>query len=179
MAYSAADARQQILDRTAEAAEHLGVALAALGAAYETLDEAMADRLENELFRPVQLAFGRAQRTHEGFAARTSMAARTFAQPAPGHRDARAQIDRAVAEVRAAEDTLADLQDSMLPVEVGDPELRARGRGRPRAPRRRGSERARAHARARALGPTTAQGRVERHRARAGSRRRSTSAGGA
>ena len=125
MAYSAADARQQILDRTAEAAEHLGVALAALGAAYETLDEAMADRLENELFRPVQLAFGRAQRTHEGFAARTSMAARTFAQPAAGQRDARAQIDRAVAEVRAADDTLAHLQDSMLPVEVGDPELRA------------------------------------------------------
>jgi hypothetical protein len=125
MAYSAADARQQILDRTAEAAEHLGVALASLGAAYETFDEAIADRLENELFRPVQLAYGRAQRAHKGFAARTSMAARTFAQPAPGHRDARAQIDRAVAEVRAADDTLVHLQDSMLPVEVGDPELRA------------------------------------------------------
>jgi hypothetical protein len=125
MAYSAADAREQILDRTAVAAEHLGVALASLGAAYETLDEAMADRLENELFRPVQLAFGRAQRAHDGFAARTSMAARAFAPPAPGHRDARAQIDRAVAEVRAADDTLAHLQDSMLPVEVGDPELRA------------------------------------------------------
>ena len=53
------------------------------------------------------------------------MPARTFAQPTPGHRDARAQIDRAVAEVRAADDTLADLQDSMLPVEVGDAELRA------------------------------------------------------
>ena len=125
MAYNAADARQQILDRTAEATEHVGVALASLGAAYELLDEAMADRLENELFRPVQLAFGRAKRVHEGFAARTNMAASTFAQAAPGHLDARAHIDRAVAEVRAADDTLADLQDSMLPVEVGDPELRA------------------------------------------------------
>ena len=43
----------------------------------------------------------------------------------PAHRDVRAQIDRAVAEVRAAEDRLADLQDSVLPVEVGDPELPA------------------------------------------------------
>jgi hypothetical protein len=125
MAYSAADARQEILDRTAEAAEHLGVALAALGAGYETLDEALADRLENELFRPVQLAYGRAQRAHEGFAARAGLAARTFTQPAPGHGDARAQIERAVNEVRAADDTLANLQDSMLPVEAGDPELRA------------------------------------------------------
>jgi len=53
------------------------------------------------------------------------MAASTFAQPAPSRRDARAQIDRAVAGVRAADDALAGLQDSMLPVEVGDPELRA------------------------------------------------------
>jgi hypothetical protein len=125
MAYSAADARQEILDRTAEATEHLGVALTALGAAYETLDEALADRLEDELFRPVQLAYGRAQRAHDGFAARTGLAARTFTQRAPGHRDARGQIDRAVAEARVADDTLAHLQDSMLPVEVGDPELRA------------------------------------------------------
>ena len=125
MAYSTADARQDILDRTAEAADHLGVALAALGAAYELVDEATGDRLESALFRPVQVAYGRARRAHETFAARTGLTARAFEQPTPRHDDARAQIDRAVAEARAADDTLSELQDSMLPVEVGDPELRA------------------------------------------------------
>jgi len=57
MAYSAAEARQEILDRTAEAADHLGAALAALGAAYELVDEATGDRLERALFRPVQVAY--------------------------------------------------------------------------------------------------------------------------
>ena len=52
------------------------------------------------------------------------MAAHALTRPAP-RPPGRPQIDRAVAEVRAAEDTLADLQDSVLPVEVGDPELRA------------------------------------------------------
>jgi len=125
VAYSAADARQEILDRTAEAADHLGAALAALGAAYELVDEATGDRLERALFRPVQVAYGRARRAHDAFAARAGLAPRAFAQPSPGHRDAHAQIDRAVTEARAADDVLAELQDSMLPVEVGDAELRA------------------------------------------------------
>jgi hypothetical protein len=125
MAYRAADARQEILDQTATATDHLGAALAALGAAYEALDEATADRLEDELFRPVQVAYGRARRTHDDFAARSGLATRAFEQPAAGHRSAREQIDRAVGEARAADDTLSTLQDSMLPVEVGDPELRA------------------------------------------------------
>jgi len=125
MAYSTADARQEILDVIADAADHIGVALAALGAAYELVDEAAGDRLESTLFRPVQVAYGRARRAHEAFAARTGLSARSFAQPAPGHLDAHGQIDRAVTEARTADDLLAELQDSMLPVEVGDPELRA------------------------------------------------------
>jgi len=54
MAYSTADARQEILDVIADAADHIGVALAALGAAYELVDEAAGDRLESTLFRPVR-----------------------------------------------------------------------------------------------------------------------------
>ena len=125
MAYSTADARQEILDVIADAADHIGVALVALGAAYELVDEAAGDRLESTLFRPVRVAYGRARRAHEAFAARTGLSARSFAQPAPGHLDAHGQIDRAVTEARTADDLLAELQDSMLPVEVGDPELRA------------------------------------------------------
>ncbi|HWT22536.1 MAG TPA: hypothetical protein VN213_03425, partial [Solirubrobacteraceae bacterium] len=36
----------------------------------------------------------------------------------------RARLEAAVGAVDAADDVLAELQDSMLPVEVGDPELR-------------------------------------------------------
>ncbi|TMK24264.1 MAG: hypothetical protein E6G62_08820, partial [Actinobacteria bacterium] len=70
MPYTTADARQQLLDAVAEATEALAAALAALGEAYEQLDERNADVLEQELFRPVQLAYGRARRTHAAFAER-------------------------------------------------------------------------------------------------------------
>ena len=59
MAYSTEEARIQLLDDIAHAIDELGVALAALGAAYELLDERTADQLEAELFRPVQVAYGR------------------------------------------------------------------------------------------------------------------------
>jgi hypothetical protein len=51
------EARQDLLDGIADAIDEIG---AALGAAYEQLDEHTADRLEAELFRPVQVAYGRA-----------------------------------------------------------------------------------------------------------------------
>ena len=44
MPYSSAEARQQILDVVAAAAEKIGLAVASLGAAYEQLDIASADR---------------------------------------------------------------------------------------------------------------------------------------
>jgi hypothetical protein len=127
MSYRAADARQQLLDDLAVAIEELALALALVGAAYELLDERTADRLEEELFRGVQTAFGRAQRTHAAFAARYSLPGRTFAQPSPGlpSQGARAFLERAGESISEADDALAELQDSMLPVEVGDPELRA------------------------------------------------------
>lgn len=127
MAYRASDARQHLLDTVAEAIEELGFALASFGAAYEQLDEFTADRLEEELFRPVQGAYGRARRTHAAFADRHGLEGRTFQPASPGVPSSRARgfIDDAVDALRRADDTLSGLQDSMLPVEVGDAELRA------------------------------------------------------
>jgi hypothetical protein len=127
VAYTTADARQQLLDTLASAAEDLGLALASLSEAYEQLDEQSADRLEQELFRPVQMAYGRAKRTHSEFARRHRLAARTFPTPAPGapSHGVKGFVEGAVEAVEQADRTLATLQDSMLPVEVGDPELRA------------------------------------------------------
>jgi hypothetical protein len=127
MSYVTAEARQALLDELAAVIDHLGVALAALGDAYEQLDERSADRLEEELFGPVQRAYGRAQRTHAAFAERHGLPGRTFAPAAHGvpSTGVRGFLERAVEAVADAEDTLVELQDSMMPVEVGDPELRA------------------------------------------------------
>ena len=126
MTYLTAEARQRLLDDMALAIEELALALAVLGAAYELLDENTADRMEEELFRGVQTAFGRAQRTHAAFAARYSLQGRTFEQPSPGlpSQGARAFLARAGEAITEADTLLAELQDSLLPVEVGDPELR-------------------------------------------------------
>src|SRR5467141_3455116 len=84
MAYTTADARQQLLDTLGDAIEQIAVALASLGEAYEQLDEQKADTLEQELFRPVQMAYGRAKRTHAEFAHRHGLPARTFEPAVPG-----------------------------------------------------------------------------------------------
>lgn len=127
MTYAASDARQQILDTLADAVDRLAIALNYLGEAYERVDDHMADRVEAELFRPVQGAYGRAKATHVGFSKRHGLAARTFDTPSAAHPSptARAFIDRAVQATGEADHTIASLQDTMLPVEVGDPELRA------------------------------------------------------
>jgi hypothetical protein len=124
---SDAEARQELLDAVAEAADRLGFALAELGAAYDEVDEQTADRLEEELFRPVQAAYGRARRTHTAFAEGHGLPPREFAGASPGvaHGGARVRIDKAVDAVREADLELTELQDSMLPVEYGDAELRA------------------------------------------------------
>jgi hypothetical protein len=127
MAYVAAEARQQLLDDLGRATDELGVALAALGAAYEQLDERNADRLEEELFRPVQLAYGRARRTHAGFAERHGLQGRTFETASAGlpSQGVKGFLDNAVDAVGKADSAIAEIQDSMMPVEVGDAELRA------------------------------------------------------
>jgi hypothetical protein len=127
MAYVTAEARQQLLDALATATDDIGGALGALGDAYEQLDEASADQLEDALFGPVQVAYGRAKRTHAEFADRHGLPRRTFASPPPGapSRGVRGFLDQAVGAVVKADAELGALQDSMLPVEVGDAELRA------------------------------------------------------
>jgi hypothetical protein len=127
MGYSTSDARQQLLDTLAEATDALGFALACLAEAYDKLDEHNGDRLEEELFGPVQGAYGRAKAAHAEFAGRHGLPGRTFEQQSAGvsPRGAPGFIDQAVGAVSEADTALAELQDSMLPIEAGDPELRA------------------------------------------------------
>ncbi|MBA2517645.1 MAG: hypothetical protein H0V22_10095 [Solirubrobacterales bacterium] len=126
MSYVTAEARQELLDAVAVAINEIGVALAALGAAYELLDEHTADRLEDELFRPAQVAYGRAKRTHTGFADRYGLPRRDFEPASAGlpSQGIKGFLANAVESVAEADMTLAELQDSMMPVEVGDPEVR-------------------------------------------------------
>jgi hypothetical protein len=107
--------------------DQIGVAVAALGAAYELMDERAADRLEAELFAPAQAAYGRAKRGHAAFAERHGLAAHAFGPAPPSAPSAGAAgfLEQAVQAAEYADDILSELQDSLLPVEVGDPELRA------------------------------------------------------
>lgn len=127
MAYETSEAQGHLLDTVAEAIDEIGVALAVLGAAYEQLDDHNADRLEEELFRPVQAAYGRAQRTHSEFASRHGLPTRTFAAASAGapSQGVKVLLERAVEAVEEADLILTELQDSMMPVEVGDAALRA------------------------------------------------------
>lgn len=127
MTYTAAQGRQQILDTLALAAEDVATALAELSEAYEQLDERSAERLEETLFRPLQAAYGRAKSEHNAFAERNGLPGRAFAtssQVAPST-PPKALIQKAVDLSAKADGALGDLQDSMLPVEVGDAQLRA------------------------------------------------------
>jgi len=126
MTYVSAEARQELLDTVADAIDELGVALAALGEAYEQLDERAADTLEEQLFRPVQVAYGRAQRTYASFAQRFDLRTRTFEPAVRGvpSTGVKGFLASAVDAVAQADSELAELQDSMLPVDVGDAELR-------------------------------------------------------
>lgn len=127
MSYTTAEGRQQILDELATATDRLALSLACVGAAYDLLDEQSGDRLEEALFRPVQHAYGTAQRTYTGFAERVGLPARTFEEPSAGaaSQGARTFIERAMDQAAEAAHVIAELQDGMLPVEVGDAELRA------------------------------------------------------
>jgi hypothetical protein len=127
MAYTTTEARQELLDVLARAANELGLASACLAEAYEQLDEDSGDRLEEDCFRPVQIAYGRAKRAHTEFADRHGLQPAVFEQQPTGlpSQGAAALIERAAEAVGAADRTVAGLQDSMLPIEAGDQELRA------------------------------------------------------
>jgi hypothetical protein len=127
MAYSTTEGRTQILEDMAAAADELGLALACLTEAYEALDEEAGDTLEARMFRPVQSSYGRLKRTYTEFAGRSRIPERPFASPSAGTHsgDPKVYIERAVEAAEEAEQRIAELQDSMLPVDVGDAELRA------------------------------------------------------
>jgi hypothetical protein len=127
MPYAEVDARQQLLDELARATDYIGEALASLGGAYELLDDQQADRLEEQLFRPVQRAYGRARRTHAEFARRYDLSQREFTMPSPGlpSTGVKGFVQDAVEAVERAEHELVELQDSSIAIEVGDVELRS------------------------------------------------------
>jgi hypothetical protein len=127
MSYTNVEARQQLLDGVAEATEELARALAALTAAYEMLDDHQAELLEEQLFRPVQRAFGRAQRTYSSFADRYGLGRRTFETPIPEapSTGVKGFVEHASDAVDKADMDIVQLQDSLMPVEFGDTELRA------------------------------------------------------
>lgn len=112
----------------AAAADEVATALSDLGEAYELLDERNADALEEQLFRPVQGAYGKLKTAHAEFAARSGLATRAFAARVGGapSTGTRGFVDNATAAATRADLALVELQDSMLPVEAGDAELRAR-----------------------------------------------------
>jgi hypothetical protein len=127
MPYTEVEARVQLLNELADAADQLGKALTSLGAAYEQLDEQQASRLEEQLFRPVQRAYGRAKRTHAQFASRYRLGDRDFKMqsaklPSTG---VLGFIQDAVGAVERADLGLVALQESSIAIEVGDVNLRA------------------------------------------------------
>jgi len=127
MAITALEARGQILDDLAEALDQLALAIGYLTEAHELLDDDSAERLEAELFRPVQKAFGRSKRTYAGFAQRFELGVREIVEATPGRssQGVKAFVEQAVVASSTADQMIAGLQDSMLPIESGDPELRA------------------------------------------------------
>src|ERR1044072_1884249 len=84
MAYASQEARQDLLASIAEAIDEVGRAMAALGDAYDQLDEHTADVLEEQMFRPAQAAYARAQRTYSGFAERHGLEGRAVRAASAG-----------------------------------------------------------------------------------------------
>jgi hypothetical protein len=126
MGYTTEEGRTQILEESAAAVDQLSIAMAALGEAYEHLDEQSGERMEERLFRPLQNGYGQLKRTYSQFAQRSGLPGRDFpAAPPPAPEDPRASLEHAADAIQTADEMLAELQDTLLPVEVGDQELRA------------------------------------------------------
>ena len=127
VSYTTLEARERIVREVDQAADQIALALDYLGDAYEQVDENLGDRLEAQLFGPVQAAYARARRTRSEFVSRHGLPdfASDGAEAGPRPHGAIALIEAAGDAVDQAEQWLAELQDSMLPVEVGDEQLRA------------------------------------------------------
>jgi hypothetical protein len=126
VAISTNEARQQILDDLGAAVDRIAFATASLGEAYEQLSVMGADRLEAELYRPAQKAYGRAKRAHSQFAERSGLADREFASPSPGRpsQGVKVFVENAVVAAAEADRGIAEIQDSSIALESGDAELR-------------------------------------------------------
>ena len=125
MAYTTAEGRTRILADMASAVSLLAAAVTALGEAYERLDDQAAERMEARLFRPLQGAYGQLGRGQREFAARTGLALPDTSAPSVRMPEsARASLEHAAGAIEEADAILAELQDSLLPVEVGDQQLR-------------------------------------------------------
>jgi hypothetical protein len=127
VSYTNAEGRERILDELGTAADQIALALDYLGDAYEQVDENLGDRLEEQLFGPTQAAYARARRTGTEFISRHALPERDGQGQSPAARPhgAFALIDSAAEALEQADQWIAELQDSMLPVEVGDEQLRA------------------------------------------------------
>jgi hypothetical protein len=126
VSYTAESGRLQILEETAAAVVQLAVALAELGEAYDHLDEHTAELMEDEVFRPLQGVYGQLKRTQSEFGDRYHLPVpsdEAATRPAP--EDPRTAFEHAADSIETADQILSELQDSLLPVEVGDRELRA------------------------------------------------------
>ena len=127
MAYDSGQARLDLLDEVGDAMDDLAEALALWARSFQALDDYNAERLEEQLFRPVQMAYGRARRTAQRVRRPPRPAQPLVRARAPGHpsQGVKGFIDAAVSAVVRADARISQLQDSMRPVEVGDAELRA------------------------------------------------------
>jgi hypothetical protein len=125
--YTELEGREGLLDGIERATDLIGSSLGALSAAYDQLDDQTADRLEENLFGPVQQAYGRAKRTFAEFAGRHGLPPRTLNPPEepPSTAKPRELIQSAGRAAVEADQALAGVQDERSFVEVGDKELRA------------------------------------------------------
>ena len=121
------EAREEILARLSVAIERASLATACLGEAFELLDDAGAERLEDQLFRPVQRAYARAKRAQGTFADRVGLVAPASGSPSAGppSQGPKLLVERAAGAAAEAALVVADLPDSLRPIEAGDAELRA------------------------------------------------------
>lgn len=128
MTYVTAEARRELIEDLLGAGDEIGAAIASTSTAYDLLDETTGDRLEEQVFAPLQKALGALRRTVDEFAARHDLAATAGAAPPPEPHPSQgvaALLDGCAAAARRADDRLGALQDSMLLIDLGDAELRA------------------------------------------------------
>ena len=127
MPISTREARERIVGDLGSAAEQLALGVACLGEAYEQLSVMAADRMETELYGPMQRAYGRTKRTRSQFADRVAIGVEQPPEPEPGRasQGARAFVERAAGAATQADGLIADLQDTGYAIDVGDAELRA------------------------------------------------------